>query len=213
MTTMDELTARIGQGLSKQLEGFKFMKSRWQLVKPINDGWQAIEIEVLPTSQPGTAKLAAHGKVRLDRIEETYSPHHPFLNGSEAKTHATVTINCDRLLADSPVVHGFRTDDQSIDVFIGEYANALRTHVLPWLDQYSNEDAVFNGLIDEDPMNWITSDRLTRYPVVMAVLANRNQWDEFDRIAEEFRNYCNSPRTQMYKPLADALASGLRVAT
>ncbi|EDL57107.1 hypothetical protein [Gimesia maris] len=207
---MDELTARIGKGLSDQLDGFKFVKSRWQLLKSTAEGWQAIEIAVLPTSQQGTAKLAAHGQVRLDRIEETYIPFHPYLSRTEAKTHATVTINCDSLLVDCPVVHEFRTDDQSIDMFIVDFANAIKAHVLPWLDQYSNENAVFVGLIDDDPMRWITSDRLVRYPVLLAVLANRNQWSEFDRIAQEFANYCDLLHAQVYKPLADALISGLK---
>lgn len=213
MIMMDELTARIGKGLSENLDGFRFVKSRWQLVKPISEGWQAIEIEVMPTSQSGTAKVAAHGQVRIDRIEETYTPFHPFLNGTDAKLHATLTINCDRLLANSSVVHGFKTDEQSIDAFVLEYANALEICVLPWLDEHSDENTVFNGLIDEDPKKWITSDRLARYPVVLSVLANRNEWDAFDRIAQEFQNYCSSPHAQVYKPLADALIAGLRVAS
>lgn len=210
---MDELTAKIGKSLGQRLDGFKFVKSRRQLVRKTEDGWQAIVIEVLPTADPCKGKLAAHAQVRLDRIEETYSPFHPFLNGTEAKTHATVTTNCDRLLADTSVVHGFSIDDQSVDGFIIEYANALQAYVVPWLNKYSTEEAIFNGLIDDDPTKWITSDRLTRYPVVLAVLANRGAWDEFDRISQEFLSYCESPHAEMYKPLADSLATGLRVAS
>lgn len=210
---MDELTARIGKELSQILDGFRFVKSRWQLVRKVDEGWQAIEIEVLPTANPDKIKLAAHAQVRLDRIEEAYSPFHPFLNGTEAKTHATITTNCDPLLAETNVVHGFAADDESVDSFIVEYADALKTHVLPWLEQYSTEEAVFNGLIDDDPTKWITSDRLTRYPVVLAVLANRGNWDDFDRISQEFLKFCESPHAQMYKPLAESLATGLRVTT
>lgn len=210
---MDELTARIGKGLGQRLDGFKFVKSRRQLVRKSEDGWQAIVIDVLPTADPCKRKLAAHAQVRIDRIEETYSPFHPFLKEVEAKTHATITTNCDRLLAETPVIHGFAIDDHSVDSFIIEYANALKTYVMPWLHQYSTEEAIFNGLIDDDPMKWITSDRLTRYPVVLAILANRGEWDEFDRISQEFLTYCESPHAQMYKPLAESLAAGLRVAS
>lgn len=213
MKTMDQLTTTIGKGLSEHLQDYKFVKSRQHLIKPTNEGWQAIVLGVLQTSEPGTVKLAAHAQIRLDRIEEQYAPHHPYLSSSEAKMHATLAINCDQLLADSWVVHGFRADDENINLFIDEYANALKLHVLPWLEQYSNEDAVFDGLIDQDPLNWITSDRLTRYPVLMAILADRKQWAEFDRIAEEFADFCNTTHTQVYKPLAEALTSGLRMTT
>lgn len=208
---MDELTARIGKGLSRILVGFKLVKSCWQLVRNTAEGWQAIAIEVLPTANPDKTRLAAHAQVRLDRIEETYSPFHPFLNGAEAKTHATVTTNCDPLLAETKVVHGFAADDQSVDSFIVEYADALRANVLPWLDRYSTEEAVFSGLIDDDPTEWITSDRLTRYPVVLAVLANRGAWDDFDRISREFLSFCESPHALMYKSFAESLATSLRV--
>jgi hypothetical protein len=207
---MEELTATLGKALAKRLDGFRFVKSRWHLIRQTEAGWQAIAIEALPTSNPAIAKLAAHGQVRIEALEATYAPHHPFIGTKEVKNHQTLTINCDELLTDKSLVDGFSTDSQHLETFVNDYSAALTRDVLPWLDKYSDENAIYEGLTDDDPMKWITSDRLTRYPVLLTILARRCAWEAFDRVATEFSKYCDQPHAQVYKPIAESIITGLR---
>ena len=207
---MDELTARIGRALAGKLDGFKFVKSQWHLIRKTESGSQSIVIEVLPASDSESVKLAAHGHVRIDEIEDAYTPHNPYLTPKDAKTHPTMVVNCDQLLSDKSLANGFGTDEHSINQFIEAYARALDTDVLPWLNKYSDESSLFENLSGDDPNAWITSDRLIRYPVLLAILAKQGSWTRFDQIGEEFLDYCEQPHAQVYKPLATSVINGLK---
>ena len=180
-------------------------KTRSSLVRPTSTGWQAIAIEALPTASRGVSKLAAHAHIRIDAVEAIYAPHHPYLNPKDAKVHATLAVNCDELLTDKSLANGFATDSSSVQRFAHDYANALIKDVIPWLEKYSDEEAVYEGLADPDPNNWITSDRLTRFPVLLAILAKRQEWERFAAVSEEFSAWCNQPHAMVYKPLAAAM--------
>lgn len=203
---MNKLTKDIGERLTNLLDGFSFIASRSALVRTTDVGWQRIAIEVLPSATKGVGKLAAHAQVRVDSLEEIYTPLHPFLSAKDAKHHATLTTNCDLLLRDKALTNGFPTTDElGLSQFVHAYAAALRRDVIPWLDRYSSESEIYDGLIHQDPFGWITSDRLTRYPVLMALLAKQRDWQRFKAIAAEFDDYCNSRHALAYKPLADAM--------
>jgi hypothetical protein len=202
---MDQFTEQIGAILAGQLAGFSFRNRGGRLSRATEIGWQAIVIEVLPTASKGIGKLAAHAQVRLEQIEALYTPHNPFLKPKDAKEHATLTRNCDSLLKDKALAPGFSLDQTSLDAFADAYAAALKTDVVPWLERYSDEEAVFEGLADSDPKNWITSDRLTRFPVLMAISARRGDTATFDAIASEFQEWCKQKHALVYTPLSSAM--------
>ena len=207
---MDQLTERIGSGLVSSLPGFEWLSSKFQLRRCTSEGWIGISIEVLPTSNRDIAKLAAHGQVRNDDIEVLYTPFNAHLTKTDAKDHATITINCDSLLKNTPLVHGFRIDDSSVEQFIVEYGRELRDKIVPWLEKHLAERALFDGLSSDNPRDWITSDRLTRFPVLLAILSRRGDWTAFERVAEEFLNYCKKPHGLVHKEYAEAMTAGLR---
>jgi len=64
---------------------------------------------------------------------------------------------------------------------------------------------VYAGLADGNPRNWITSDRLTRFPVLLAILAKRGDTAAFDIIAAEFEEWCKQKHAVVYAPLAAAM--------
>jgi len=203
---MDEITSTIGEVLASQLVGFKFVKSRSLLLRTTDAGWQAVAIEALPTGTSGIIKLAAHAQVRVNAIEELYVTLHPFIDAKSAKLHPTLAVNCDTLLGDKKLAHGVPADEASLRSFALNYASDVKENILPWLEKYMTEEALFNGLCDPDPKKWVTSDRLTRYPVLMAILAKRADWPTFDRISAEFAAYCTQRHALVYKPLSDAMA-------
>lgn len=207
---MDRISEALCRSLVEKLDGFKFVKSKWHLIKKNPDGWQALVIEALPTAAQGVLRLECHGHLRINEIEDIYTPYHLFLTEKDAKNHPTVVVNVDRLLSDKSFIEGFIDDPNCIESFATRYAAALQSDVLPWLDKYSNEELLLEGLIDGDPSKWITSDRLARFPVLLAILAKRKQGGEFDRVANEFLSYCEKPHAQVYKPLADSIISGLK---
>jgi hypothetical protein len=207
---VNKVTEILGLSFADKLNGFKFEKSHSHLIKMMSSGWQAIVISASPTSTKGLFRLESHGHVRINEIENIYTPFHLFLAGKSAKNHPTIVINCDRLLSDKSFIDGFFDDDKSIESFATRYAEALQDDVLPWLEKYSNEQELFDGLIDKDPTKWITSDRLTRFQVLLAILAKRDQVVEFDCVANEFLTYCEKPHAKIYEDLAVKLISGLR---
>lgn len=206
---MDELTEKVGKALAGKLSDFQFLKSQWALTRKFKGGWQAIVIEALPTSKAGFAKLSAHGQVRIDALESVYTQYNPYLTDRDAKTHPTVVVNCDELFSDKNIANAFSTDPDDIALFVNVYAEALKCDVVPWLERYSDEQNVYEGLAGSNPEQWITSDRLIRYPVLLTILSKRGDWGEFNKIAEEFTKYCDKPHAQVYRPYAEALIIGL----
>ena len=205
MTNMKHITESIGTLLAHKLPGFMFKMRESCLFRPSKAGWQAVAIEVLPSVSHGIGKLAAHARIRIETLEEIYTPHHPFLKTKDAKLHATLAVNCDCLFKDKALAHGFYLDAASIASFAEAYSAAVESEVLPWLERYSDEEAIYEGLLDRDPRKWITSDRLTRFPVLMAILARRGDVSTFDAIAAEFQEWCKEKHAMVYAPLATAM--------
>jgi len=202
---MEQLTERIGTLIAEQIPSFRFEKREGRLFRATDNGWQAIVFEVLPTGSQGTGKLAAHAQVRHDEIESLYTPHHLFLKPKEAKSHPTLVTNCDGLLKDKTLAHGFSLDPSSADAFATIYSKAIKSDVIPWLEKFSNEQALFLGLADSDPKNWATSNRLIRFPVLMAILAKRRDAAGFEAVGVEFQEWCKQKHALVYAPLAAAM--------
>ena len=206
---MNAIVEKVGKLLADRLSGFKFVKSKLQLIKYTDIGWLAIFIDILPTSTNGVVKLAAHAHIRIDDLEDYYAVHNPFLLPKDIKRHSTLAINCDEIIVNKSLTNGFSDDDQSISSFISNYADALKSSVLPWLEYYANEDNLLNGLIDPDPQTRVTSDKLTIFPVGLTIYAKRGKWTEFDQLAKGFLAHCEKTHAQVYKPLADKTIRGL----
>lgn len=202
---MKQFTERVGKLIAVRIPGFQFKKREGRLFRLTDNGWQAIVLEVLPTASQGIGKLAAHAQVRHEQIESLYTQYHPFIHPKDAKVHATLTVNCDGLLQNKALVQGFGLDPASVNTFAETYAEAIKSDVIPWLDKFSDEQALFIGLADSDPKRWATSDRLTRFPVFMAILARRGDIEGFDSAASEFHEWCKQKHALVYAPLAAAM--------
>lgn len=202
---LEQFTERIGTLIAEQIPNFRFEKRESRLLRSTDNGWQAIAFEVLPTASQGMGKLAAHAQVRHEHLELLYTPHYLFLKPKEVKSHPTLVTNCDSLLKDRTLAHGFSFDPLSIEAFTKAYAAAIELDVIPWLDKFSNEQSLFEGLSDADPKNWATSNRLIRFPVLMAILAKRGDVAEFDAVGTEFLDWCKQKHALVYAPLASAM--------
>lgn len=203
---MKRITTEMGQLLARQQTGFSWQSSKSRLHRPVDSGWQAIAISTLPTPTAGVVKFAAHAQVRIDALEDMYLPLHPFIGSADASFHPTLVINCDSLLKDRSLAHGFRTEPEVLQTYAIRYAAEIRETIVPWLERYSSEDELLAGLSNPDPKRWVTSDRLIRYPVLMAIFARRGDLVRFIAIRDEFEAYCEQPHAKAYKPLAAAMA-------
>jgi hypothetical protein len=202
---MKQFTERIGTLIADLIPSFQFEKRKGRLFRATDNGWQAIAFAVLRTGSQGIGKLAAHAQVRHDQIESIYTPHHLYVKPNEAKLHPTLVTNCDVLLKDKALAHGFSLDPASVDAFARTYAEAIKSDVMPWLDKFSDEQSLFLGLADSDPKNWATTDRLIRFPVLMAILAKRQDAAGFDAVGVEFQEWCKQKHAVVYAPLAAAM--------
>jgi len=200
-------TTVIGQELANELDGYKFLKSKFMLKKSTNFGWLAITLDVLPTSDPNSSKLASHAHVRIDSVEEFYGPLNPFVDSKEAVAHPTLVKNCDELITDHSLIHGFSNlSNDSVQKFAILYSDALKTDVLPWMETYSQGSHLFDNLSNEDPLTWIISDSNTRYPVLLSLLAKKKDWIKYTSVASEYIKFCEQPFAQAFLPYAQALA-------
>ena len=206
---MNTIIEKVGKLLADRLTGFKFVKSKLQLIRDTDVGWLAIIIDILPTSTDGIVKLAAHAHVRIDEIENYYAVHNPFLSPKDIKSHPTLVKNCDEIIVNKDLPNGFTDDEQSVGLFIDKYVDALDSDVIPWLEYYSNEGNLLSGLISKDPQTRVTSDKLTIFPVGLTIYAKLGKWKEFDQFAKEFMTHCEKPYALVYKPLAHNTIQGL----
>jgi hypothetical protein len=198
-------TEQIGALIAEHLPEFEFQSRCHRLYRGTETGWQAIALEVLPSATPGMGKIAAYAQVRHDVLEALYTPHHPYLKPKEFKAHPTLTINCDALVKREELVHAFKLDSAIVKDLSDAYAASIKVDVIPWLDRFSNEQALFEGLAGSDPKTWATSDRLTRFPVLMAILAKRGDAVGFDRVGSEFQEWCKNKHALVYASLAAAM--------
>lgn len=202
---MKQFTEQIGLMLAERLPAFEFQKRESRLYRATKTGWQAIVLEVLPSASQGMGKLAAHAQVRHDDLEALYSPHHPYLKPKDAKEHPTLTANCDGLIKRKELVHAFSLEPASINAVADSYAAAIKADVVPWLERFADEQELFTGLAGNDPKSWVTSDRLTRFPVLMALLAKRGDTAGFDAVGTGFLEWCKQRHALVYAPLAAAM--------
>lgn len=202
---MQQFTEQIGSLLAGRLPEFEFQKRESRLYRVTGTGWQSIVLEVLPSASQGIGKLAAHAQVRHDVLEALYTPHVPYLKPKDAKTHPTMTENCDGLIKRKELVHAFGLEPATINAVADGYAAAIRTDVVPWLERFADEQELFDGLAGSDPKTWVTSNRLTRFPVLMAILAKRGDTAGFDAVGTEFQDWCKQKHALVYAPLAAAM--------
>ena len=202
---MQQFTEQIGSLLAGRLPEFEFQKRQSRLYRVTGTGWQSIVLEVLPSASQGMGKLAAHAQVRHDALEALYTPHDPYLKPKDAKRHPTMTENCDCLIKRKELVHAFVLEPATINAVADGYAAAIKTDVVPWLERFADEQELFDGLAGSDPKTWVTSDRLTRFPVLMAILAKRRDTAGFDVVGAEFQDWCMQKHALVYAPLAVAM--------
>ena len=207
---MEKLIQELGESLADSINGgYKFIKSKYSIVKKEDKGWKRITIDVLPASRPNFVKLALHAHIRIEELEKLYTPYHPFLSAKDARDHATISINCDQLFSDKSIVVSFEATKQSITETTHKYAKAIQIDILPFLDRFFSENALVSSLENENPKEWVTSDHLARYLILLSAYAQRNNWDLFEKIAHEFLQYCQKPHAQVYQSLADSVINGL----
>jgi hypothetical protein len=206
---VNETISALGTTFARTLDQFRYRKSDGALIRKLPGGWQAVFLDLLP-SPGGKLKLCAHAQVRVDAIEEAYIRYNPFLSAADARKHPTLSINCDELILDKSLAHAFAAESQGLNEFAERYLVELRGRIIPWLEKYSSEREIFESLANDDPLQWVTSDRLQRYPVLLAILALREDWDHFERVAAEFLEYCEAPHATAYRSLAQATIEGVR---
>lgn len=196
---------RIGNFFAGKLDDFAYEPKKSRLVRKFDGGWQAIALSLLQSSQRGTYKISGQAHIRLDNLENVYALHHPYLAVEDFESHQTVARNCDNLIQDKSLVHAFPVEELLSYSFLEKYASALVTDVLPWLEKYSIEDELFAGLVGEDPKSWVTSDRLTRFPVLLSILARRCDQTAFDAVLSEFEKWCQLPFAAVHAPFPIAM--------
>lgn len=208
---MENPVHKLGLLLASLLgDSFKYVKSRFSLVKKLSDGTQIITIDLLPTSKPTGFKLDMHAHIRLDVLENQYGPFHPFLSEKDRKTNSTLVVNCDTLFSDITLTQSFHVDENKLDEIAARYTKVIRNDVLPFFEEYYSIENLVASFEQADPKSWITSDRNTRNLVLLSAYALYSKWDEFDKVSSEYLEYCENPFAQAYKPLAQAVVEGLK---
>ena len=208
---MDELIHKLGLLLVSFVDGgFKYVKSRFSLVKKLSDGAQVITLDILPSSEPGKAKLAMHVHIRLNELENLYGPLHPFLSDKDKKINPTLVVNCDLLFSDKTLTSSLDMNAEALEEIALKYSEAIKKDVLPFFDKYYSIESLVSSFEQEDPSSWISSDRNTRNLILLSAYASKSNWEAFDKVSNEYLEYCDKPHAQAYKPLAESVINGLK---
>jgi len=208
---MDNLIHKLGPLLASLIgNDFKYVKSRFALIRVLDDGSQAITVDLLPASKAGFFKLALHAHIRLSVLEDQYGPFHPFLNAKDRKTHSTLVVNCDSLFADKTLAGSFQACENNLDEIASKYAEAIKEDVFPFFKKYYSVENLVMSFEQENSKLWITSDRNTRNLVLLSAYALESKWDDFEKVSSDYLEYCDRPFAQAYKPLAQAVVAGLK---
>jgi len=189
---------------------FKYVKSKLALVKTLSDGTQAITLDLLPASEQGKAKLAMNAQIRLNILEDQYGPLHPFLNAKERKTHPTLAVNCDSLFSDKALTQSISIKGSNLEQVASKYSQAIKTDVIPFFEKYYSVENLVASFEQPEPSAWVTSDRNTRYLVLLSAYSIESKWEDFERVASQYLAYCEKPFAQAYYPLAKSVIEGLR---
>ncbi|WED25520.1 hypothetical protein L3V77_10620 [Vibrio sp. DW001] len=208
---MESVVHKLGQLLASLLgDDFKYVQSRSALIRKLSDGTQVIAIDLLSSSEPKSFKLAMHAHVRLNVLEEQYAPFHPFLSAKDKKTNPTLVVNCDSLFSDKALAQSFQVNENNLNEIAANYVKPIRDDVIPFFEEYYSVENLVSSFEQADPKSWITSDRNTRYIILLSSYALESKWDQFDKVSAEYLEYCGKPFAQAYKPLATAVIEGLK---
>ena len=208
---MNELTQEFGKKLADSIGGgYKFVKSKSSLVKKMENGVKSITLDFLPSHEANVVKLAMHAHIRLDELENRYGPYHLYLGLKERKDHPSLVKNCDEVFSNKDLAMSFELDSNKLNEVVTRYAEAIRQDVLPFLDEFYSVDALVASFEQIDPSDWVSSDRLTRYLILLSAYSSRLAWKNYEEVAEEFLEYCSKPHAQAYEKLAESVINGMR---
>ena len=193
-------------------EGYRLRKAASEFRRDLKSGDAcAVWVDLLPASRRGRFKAGVSAHIRIAALEAVYVNYHPLIPAPERGSHFTFVANCDSLFVDKSVAHSVELpDEQSVRVFAHRLWEAIKEGVLPFLERYCDRGRLVENLADEDPRTWVTSDRMTRYAILLSDRALMHDRAGFEHWATEWMDYCRQPHGQMYLPVADAIVPGVR---
>ena len=204
-----ELEKIFGEALVPDLPDFEFDKPRSRLVLRSAAGWKAIDLDVVPRDG-GMRSLAMRACIRLDRVASEFLPYFPGLKPSQRRKHyPLISVHCTNLL-DDEYLYSFEPTEDQIQEVARHFLLGIQQTVLPFLDEFFDEEAIASSLLNPDPAKRVTSDPLSRYCYLVSYFSLRSDWEQFDRLAEEWLVFCRSPPGTPYREIAEAVVSGIR---
>jgi len=206
---MEDLLRTIGKTIASKLDGYKYQVSNERLIKKTNNGWIAIALDLIKDKRTQTARVDAYAHLRHEKIESIYGLFRARGDARKARNRQTLSKFCLHLFSEG-FEYGFSLNDVDIEEFSDRYASELKKSVIPWLEKYSNEEALYIGFLEDDSQNQITSDPLTRFPVLLSMLKIRNDRSKFEEISKEFLDYCNKDHAKVHMELATSIIEGIR---
>jgi hypothetical protein len=192
--------------------GFELKKSLREFRKPLPSvGSVSVATDFLASRRRGFYHASVTAHIRIDELEDLYTPFNPLLTDGSRARHKTVNMNCDNLFTDKSLLGSF---ELSTTADVAAYARtlwqAIVMDVLPWLDAYSSRESLVASFRSVDPFTWPTSDRGARYCVLLSDSALRQDRVRFEAIAEEFLSFCDRPAGQRFLFLAKPTIDGMR---
>jgi hypothetical protein len=171
----------------------------------------AVALGLLPASKRGYYKAAVTAHIRINAIEEVYAAFQPQQRPRDRNTHYTISVNCDNIYRDKSVSQSFELlSNEAVRAMAERLWKAILDDVLPFLERYCNRERLVANLEADNYITWVTSDRMTRYCVLMSDRVLAGDEVGFEKYAAEFLAYCEKPYGQMYRQVANAIVTGVR---
>ena len=184
-------------------QGYKYRKKNTEFyLSDKSKNILAIIVDVISTSDPQRYMVTMRMCIRLSVLEAVYVKYNPYITKAKQKQHYTLNINQSGLLPES-----FTEDEIQL---IGKKTwGVVNSEIFPMLEKFSIKSNLIQNLTSEDYNTWITSDRLTRYPILLSNAALEKDQDSFDKYAKEFIEFCQQPFAKVHLPMANSIINGI----
>jgi len=169
------------------LHGFAFRKGEGGFFKTTGEGNViGVTIDVLSKNYPDAYKISCIAHIRIKAYEDLYAKHHPHVSDKEQNGHFTLNVNCDNLFQvnDAYQIFTVSTPDD-LSSYSEKLWDSLKVDVLPVIERLGNNSELAEHFRPDDPREWITGDRMTRFIVLLCDAVVQGRADLFERYAGE----------------------------
>ena len=177
--------------------------------RKLSDGFQCLYFDLLPSSVKNYYAVSMYAHIRLNCLEEKYTPYHPYIDEKQAKKTTTLAVRCDNTNSDETFYVSRYVDDSNLAELSELCVVYIKRNVIPFFAEYYSVNRLVKAFQEKEHTSWGMGNKNTPYLVRLSAFAIEKNWREFDVVAEEYLEFCRKPHFAKNKPIAESVIEGL----